>query len=177
MGQILAVMQFVTHFTHVSRHSGVQSRKQNENLGETVKKMWSQKSTRRTSFVPESTKIVNVFNVFFTLFLKVVLWTVRPFFFTFETKFSKQFFLKKIVLFSTVNSEMSRNMYKMCHKVCNGHFYPMKVHISSILNFFLQIKVLILILGFEKRIDIVYIVHIVNILYIVLGIWKIQLTN
>ena len=45
---------------------------------------------------------------------------------------------------------MSINMRKMRHKVRNGHFYPMKVQISDILIFFLQIKVLIWIFDFQK---------------------------
>ena len=31
---------------------------------------------------------------------------------------------------------MSRNMCKLCHKVRNGHFYPMKVQVSSISKVF-----------------------------------------
>ena len=42
-GVKMAVTHFVTQFTHVSRHFGVCSRKQNKNyLGKTVLKMWSQ---------------------------------------------------------------------------------------------------------------------------------------
>ena len=56
-----------------------------------------------------------------------------------------------IFLFSTVNSKMSRNMCKLCHKVRNSHFYPMKVQISSISKVFFLIEIFILILGFQKR--------------------------
>ena len=46
---------------------------------------------------------------------------------------------------------MCRNMCKMRHKVRNGHFYPIKVQISSILKKF-QIKVLIWNFDFQKQI-------------------------
>ena len=53
---------------------------------------------------------------------------------------SKQFFLSNFFLLSTVNSTMSKNMCKLHHKVRNGNFYPMHVHISSISNLDFKIK-------------------------------------
>ena len=47
---------------------------------------------------------------------------------------------------------MPKNMRKLRHKVRNGHFYPMKVQISSISKVFFQIKILIFILDFQKHI-------------------------
>ena len=128
-------------------------------LGKTVLKMWSQQSPRRISFFPQNPPmIVNVFMVFcfnflvFALFLKVVFWTHKPLFckicdLIFKTVFPKHFFL-----FSIVHSKMSRNKCKLRHKLGKSHFYPMKVQISNISKlFFLLIKVLVSILGFQKR--------------------------
>ena len=51
MGEILVIAQFVTQFTHIPRR--VVSRKQTKFcLEKTVLKIWSQESTRSTSFVP-----------------------------------------------------------------------------------------------------------------------------
>ena len=41
-----------------------------------------------------------------------------------ETTFSKQFSLNNFCLFPTLNSNMSRNMCKLCHKVRNGQNLP-----------------------------------------------------
>ena len=43
----MAVTQFVPQFTHVSRHFQILDRKQKISLGQTVLKMWSQKSTTK----------------------------------------------------------------------------------------------------------------------------------
>ena len=84
-------------------------------------------------------KIVNVFMFFFIVFfcifskssfveIKAILWlNLRP---HFQKKSLNNFFV------FTVNSQMSKNMCKLRHKVCNGHFYPMKVQISSISKLF-----------------------------------------
>ena len=61
----------------------------------------------------------------------------RPFVLKSETTCLQQFSLNK----------MSRNMCKLHYKVCNSHFYPMKVQISSISNLGFQIKFLLYILG------------------------------
>ena len=92
MGQIQAVTHFVTHFTHVSRHFGVESRKQKNCLGKTVLKMWSQNN----QLCPQNLlKIVNAFIVLFFIivffylqfylfyFFSHFLWTLNPFLKTF----------------------------------------------------------------------------------------------
>ena len=55
----------------------------------------------------------------------------------FKTVFPKWFFL-----FYTINSKRPRNIYNLRHKERNGHFYPMKVQISSISKVFFQLKFL-----------------------------------
>ena len=130
-GYTFAVTQFVTQFTHVSRHPRVSSRKQKKNsLGKTVLKMWSQKSTRTNSFVPRSRQRLLTLSFFFFafflhFFLKVVLWTNRPLFYKSETIFSIQVSLNIFSSsFSVSNSRMSRNMCELRHKVRNGQNLP-----------------------------------------------------
>ena len=48
--------------------------------------------------------------------------------------------------------KMFRNMCKLRHKVCYGHFYSMKVQTSSISNLGFQINFFLFILGFQKHI-------------------------
>ena len=64
MGYILAVTHFATHFTHVSRHFAILSRKQKKCLEKTVLKMWSPKSSRKTSFVPRIRQRLQMFSSF-----------------------------------------------------------------------------------------------------------------
>ena len=64
------------------------------------------------------------FLVFVNLFLKVVLWTNRPFFQKYETIFSNSF-LKK--MFSILNSRMSKNVSQLGHKVFNGQNLTMEI--------------------------------------------------
>ena len=59
---------------------------------------------------------------------------------------------KYFLLFSNLNSKMSRNMCKLQHKVRNGHFYPMEVQISSIFNLGFKIKFVLFRLGLQKHI-------------------------
>ena len=127
--------------------------------------MWSQKSTR-TSFVPRICQRLWMLSCFFLflffsflffskllhVFLKVVLWTHKTFFTQMWDNILKMFSLNIFFCFSTVNSKMSRNVCKLRHKVSNGHFYAMKVQISSIFNLGFPIKFLLFILGFQKHI-------------------------
>ena len=123
------------------------------NLRKTLK-MWSQKSTRRTSFVLRTRQILWAlswflfFFIFLSFFLKVVLWTNKRFFHKFDTTFLKQFFRNFLFLFSTVKSKMSRNLWKLRHKVRNGHESPNLKHFQSVFSN----KILLLILGFQKHI-------------------------
>ena len=86
---------------------------------------------KRTSCPCNLPKILNAFNFFFFqlllvfyFFLKVVLWTHKFFFHKSETPFSEQFSLNNLHLFSILNFRMSRNMFKLCHKVRNGQNLP-----------------------------------------------------
>ena len=63
--------------------------------------------------------------------------------------------LKIIFWFSILSSKMSINMCELRHKVCNGQIYPLEVQISSISEHFFQIKMLLLILGFQKHIALI----------------------
>ena len=78
----------VTQFTHVSRHFRAWNRKQKKSLGKTVLKIWSQKFTKITCFVPiirQRLQLLLCLLVFFVVFLhfllKVVLWTHQLYFF------------------------------------------------------------------------------------------------
>ena len=136
----MAVTPFVMHFTHISWHFVVYSRKQQKYLGKTVLKIWCQMLKKKFLSVHKTTfrkkcenkknkknknyeNIYNLLRILGTqLILLVDFWdhifkTVFPFFFT-------------------LNSKMSRSMRKMCHKVCNGQNLP---HESpNFTNYFLK---------------------------------------
>ena len=94
--------------------------------------MWSQKSTRSTSF---------------DFLLKVVLWTNRLVFTNLRPHYQNSFFFNFFFfLFSTLSSKMSRNMYKLGHKLRKGQHFTdklchvstnLKPHYQNSLNFFL----------------------------------------
>ena len=50
----------------------------------------------------------------------VILWTITPFFNKYETRLWKYFFCTFLVLFLTLIPRMSRNIYKLRHKLCNA---------------------------------------------------------
>ena len=61
-------------------------------------------------------------------------------------------FPKEFILFSILDSKMSRNMCKLRLKVRNGQTYTLEVQILSISKPFFQIQILLFILGFQKLI-------------------------
>ena len=83
-------------YTCVFRQFRFQSKTQQNCLGKTVLKMWSQKSTSRTSLVPRIRPRFWTLLCFFCLFflhffLKVVLWTHRLFFTNLRPHFENSF--------------------------------------------------------------------------------------
>ena len=128
-------MHFVKHFTHVSRHFRVYCRKQKqkkvfrencfEKVVSDVNKKWFkspqnyfQKKVQKLKKIKKQKKNENVHNLWWILGTKLLL-LVDSLDQIFKTVFSEDF-----LLFSTLNSKMSRNMRKMLHKVRNDQNLP-----------------------------------------------------
>ena len=108
-GVKMVVTHFVTQFTHVSIHFGVNCRNKiklfrgnclfEEKMADVSPKLKRKRKRKKI-----------VYNLWRILETKLVL--------------SKQFSLNIFVLFSILRSKLSRNMCKLCHKVRNGQNLP-----------------------------------------------------
>ena len=139
----MAVTHFVTQFTHVCRHFEAYCRKQKQNLRENCFENVVSEIYQENLFCPQNPpKILNVFMVFqfyFILFLhfflKVVLWTHRPFFLKSETTFSKQFSLNNFFCFLLYTPKCLETCVNCVTKCVTAKIYPMKVLIFQIIFF------------------------------------------
>ena len=102
---------------------------------------------------PEFAKDCEHFNFFFALFSKsIFVGHIGHMFLQIRDHMFTPVLPNCLVLFSTVNSKMSRNMCKLRLKVRIGHFYP---HWSPNFKHFqlgFSNKILLYILGFQKHI-------------------------
>ena len=127
MGYILVATHFVAQLTNVSRHPRVWKESTISCLGETVWKIWSQKSTRRTTFVPRRRQ--RLLNILWCLVFSFVqffalLWTNKQLFWNKSDNTNFKFSLHNFFFFSFLNSRLSKTCVNCVTKCVTVQIYP-----------------------------------------------------
>ena len=134
----MAVTHFLTQFTHVSRHFLTWNRKKKK-IGKTVWKVWSQKFTKITCFIPIFCQRLGPLLLFFIFFYyyffssKSCFVDTSSFFDKSETTFSKQFSLIFFVCFLIYTLKCLETCVNGVTKCITAQFYPLEVQIFEII--------------------------------------------
>ena len=130
----MAVIHFVTHVKHVSRHFEVCSKNKNTCLGKTVLKMWSQIYQKKIAYLSiklplEKSPKKNIYIYIKTFTIFGSFWQISDT--TFSKPFSRNIFFN--FLFQTPKClETCVNCVKKC---VTGKTYPTKVQILQTIFF------------------------------------------